>query len=81
MTSVERTAYRVFPPLGDDACAVPLPLPTAVTNKVEGFNGFSGWLRFGNNGVIADNGPAEQEKMIKFTSLLASCVILQPPST
>ncbi|WP_326823690.1 Tn3 family transposase [Streptosporangium sp. NBC_01756] len=31
----------------------------AVTNKVEGFNGFSAWLRFGNDGVIADNDPAE----------------------
>lgn len=48
---------------------------TAVTNKVEGFNGFSAWLRFGNDGVIADNDPAEQEKMIKFNSLLANCVI------
>ncbi|WTL69297.1 transposase [Streptosporangium sp. NBC_01495] len=48
---------------------------TAVTNKVEGFNGFSGWLRFGNDGVIAANDPAEQEKMIKFNSLLANCVI------
>nr|WP_279340639.1 Tn3 family transposase [Sphaerisporangium perillae] len=36
---------------------------TAVTNKVEGFNGFSGWLRFGNDGVITDNDPAEQEKI------------------
>lgn len=48
---------------------------TAVTNKVEGFNGFSACLRFGNDGVIADNDPAEQEKMIKFNSLLANCVI------
>ncbi|MEV4890596.1 Tn3 family transposase [Nonomuraea sp. NPDC055795] len=47
---------------------------TAVTNKVEGFNGSSGWLRFGNDGVIADNDPAEQEKMITFNSLLANCV-------
>ncbi|MEO3795844.1 Tn3 family transposase [Nonomuraea sp. B10E15] len=48
---------------------------TAFTNKVEGFNGFSAWLRFGNDGVIADNDPAEQEKMIKCNSLLANCVI------
>lgn len=48
---------------------------TAVTNKVEAYNGFSGWLRFGNGGVIADNDPAEQEKTIKFNSLLANCVI------
>jgi hypothetical protein len=48
---------------------------TAVTNKVEAYNGFAAWLRFGNGGVIADNDPAEQEMMIKFNSLLANCVI------
>jgi TnpA family transposase len=48
---------------------------TDVTNKVEAYNGFSGWLRFGNGGVIGENDPAEQEKMIKFNSLLANCVI------
>lgn len=48
---------------------------TAVTNQVEAYNGFSGWLRFGNGGVLTDNDPAEQEKMIKFNSLLANCVI------
>ena len=47
---------------------------TAATNKVEAYNGFSGWLRFGND-VIARNDPAEQEKIIKFNSLLANCVI------
>jgi hypothetical protein len=47
---------------------------TAVTNKVEAYNRFAAWLRFGNGGVIADNDPAEQEKMIKFNSLLANCV-------
>ncbi|MFI6990444.1 Tn3 family transposase [Nonomuraea wenchangensis] len=48
------------------------------TNKVEGFNGFSGWLRFGNDGAIAHNDPAEQEKMIKFNSLLANCRQSEP---
>jgi TnpA family transposase len=47
---------------------------TAATNKVEAYNDFSGWLRFGND-VIARNDPAEQEKIIKFNSLLANCVI------
>jgi TnpA family transposase len=46
-----------------------------VTNKVEAYNGFAAWLRFGNGGVIAENDPAEQEKTIKFNSLLANCVI------
>jgi TnpA family transposase len=48
---------------------------TAVTNKVEAYNGFAAWLRFGNGGVLTVNDPAEQEKMIKFNSLLANCVI------
>ena len=48
---------------------------TAVTNQVEAYNGFSGWLRFGNEGVLAANDPAEQEKMIKFNTLLADCVM------
>jgi TnpA family transposase len=48
---------------------------TAATNKVEAYNGFAAWLRFGNSGVIADNDPIEQEKLIKFNSLLANCVV------
>jgi hypothetical protein len=48
---------------------------TAATNKVEAYNGFSQWLHFGNRGVIADNDPAEQEKAMKFNSLLTNAVI------
>lgn len=48
---------------------------TAATNKVESYNGFSGWLAFGNNGVLADNDPVEQEKLIKLNTLLANLVI------
>ena len=48
---------------------------TAATNKVEAYNGYTGWLLFGNQGVIADNDPAEQEKTIKFNQLLANCAI------
>ena len=47
---------------------------TAATNKAEAYNGFSEWLRFGGE-VIERNDPAEQEKVIKFNSLLANCVI------
>jgi len=47
---------------------------TAATNKVESYNGFSAWLRFGRE-AIEHNDPAEQEKIIKFNSLLANCVI------
>jgi TnpA family transposase len=48
---------------------------TAATNKVESYNGFAQWLSFGNNGVLADNDPAEQEKLIKFNTLPADLVI------
>jgi TnpA family transposase len=47
---------------------------TAATNKAEAYNGFSGWLMFGNE-VIARNDPAEQEKILKLNSLVANCVI------
>ncbi|MEO3889927.1 Tn3 family transposase [Nonomuraea sp. B5E05] len=41
--------------------------------KVESYNGFSKWLGFG--GVLADNDPEEQEKLIKFNTLLANLVV------
>jgi len=47
---------------------------TAATTKAEAFNGFSAWLRFGHD-VIERTDPAEQEKIIKFNTLLANCVI------
>lgn len=47
---------------------------TVATKKVEAYNGFSAWLRFGHD-AIERNDPAEQEKIIKFNSLLANCVI------
>jgi hypothetical protein len=50
---------------------------TAATNKVESYNGFAHWLAFGNNGVLADNDPAEQEKLIKLNTLLANLVIFR----
>ena len=48
---------------------------TAATNKVESYHGFAQWLAFGNNGVLADNDPEEQEKLIKLNTLLANLVI------
>ncbi|SOE15849.1 Tn3 transposase DDE domain-containing protein [Streptomyces sp. 2323.1] len=36
---------------------------------------FSDWVRFGQRGTVAHNDPVEQEKDVKFTSLLASLVI------
>lgn len=48
---------------------------TAATNKVESYHGFAQWLSFGHNGVLADNDPAAQEKLIKFNTLPANLVI------
>lgn len=48
---------------------------TAATNKVESYNNFSAWCRFGNEGRVRDNDPAEQEKHIKFSTLLTNAVI------
>lgn len=54
--------------LGDSALRARV---NAATNKAEAYIGFSKWLRFGNHGVLADNDPVEQEKSVKFGSLLA----------
>ena len=48
---------------------------TAATNKVESYNGFSKWLFFGGEGIIANNDPEEQEKIIKYNTLVANAVI------
>jgi TnpA family transposase len=48
---------------------------TAATNIVEAYNGFSKWFFFGGFGVIANNDPIEQEKIIKYNDLVANAVI------
>ena len=48
---------------------------TAATNKVESYNNFSAWCRFGNEGRVRDNDPAKLEHQVKFSTLLANAVI------
>lgn len=48
---------------------------TAATNIVEAYNGFSKWFFFGGFGIIANNDPIEQEKIIKYNDLVANAVI------
>jgi TnpA family transposase len=43
---------------------------------VESYNGYSKWVFFGNEGVIADNDPEDQEKAIKFNHLVTNIVSL-----
>ena len=51
---------------------------TAMTNKVEAYNRFTKWLSFGGEeGVIAENDPDEQEKRIKYTDVVANAAIFQ----
>jgi TnpA family transposase len=51
---------------------------TATTNKVEAYNRFTKWLTFGGEeGVIPENDPDEQEKRIKYTDVVANAVIYQ----
>jgi hypothetical protein len=42
---------------------------------VEAFNRFSKWLNFGNHGVIAENDSEDQEKAIKFNTLVVGLVM------
>lgn len=50
---------------------------TGATNKVESYNGFAKWLFFGGEGIIADNDPEQQEKIIKYNDLVANALIFQ----
>ncbi len=49
---------------------------TASTNKVETYHDFQQWIRFGNEGLLAENDPIEMEKHLKFTQLVANAVML-----
>jgi TnpA family transposase len=46
-------------------------------NKVETFHEFSGFLNFGNQGVLKTNDPNEQEKITVYNQLVANAVMLQ----
>ena len=47
----------------------------AATNKSEAFNRFIRWVFFGGQGVIACNNRTLQRKRIKYSHLVANCVI------
>jgi TnpA family transposase len=51
---------------------------TETTNKVENYHQLTNWLKFGSEHVIvASNDNVEQEKAIKYNTILANAVILQ----
>jgi TnpA family transposase len=47
----------------------------AATNKSEAFNRFLRWVFFGGEGLIASNNRRIQRKRIKYSHLIANCVI------
>lgn len=47
----------------------------SATNKSESFNGFTKWVSFGGDGIIAENNRAEQRKIIKYNHLVSNCII------
>jgi len=46
------------------------------TNKMEQYNALEDWVRFARGGVMYEHAFEEQEKQVKYTGLLTSCVIL-----
>lgn len=50
---------------------------TAGTNKAEEYHGLAKWIRFGGEGVIAENDPEEQQKRVRYVSLLAAAIMFQ----
>jgi TnpA family transposase len=46
------------------------------TNKVEQYNAFEDWIAFASGGTIYENAYEEQEKRIKYTGVIANCVML-----
>lgn len=58
------------------AWIVSLVKPVAYLSK--SYNGISKWLRFGNeHAIVSSNDSVEQEKAIKYNTLLVNAVILQ----
>jgi TnpA family transposase len=46
------------------------------TNKVEQYNNFEDWITFALTRAMTDNVYIEQEKRIKYTDLIANCIML-----
>jgi TnpA family transposase len=82
--SRKNNVYKAFRELGRAICTITLLRLISepelreqidiATNKVESYHNFSDWLAFGAE-EIERNDPAQQEKMLKFNTLLANCVI------
>ncbi len=52
----------------------------AAMNKNESFNKFVQWVAFGDDGTITENDRLEQRKSMKYTHVVANCLILDVSS-
>ena len=50
-------------------------MPAAGGSRIGAGHNFSAWCRFGSEGRVRDNDPAEHEKQVKFSALPANAVI------
>ena len=48
---------------------------TKSTNKIESFNSFCDWITFGGETIMSGD-PIEQEKRVKYTTLIANAIML-----
>mgnify|MGYP003394432982 CR=1 FL=1 len=48
---------------------------TAGTNKAEGYHALAKWLQFGNEGIITENEPDEQQKRARYLGVLTSALL------
>ncbi len=53
----------------------------AALNKNESFNNFVQWVAFGGEGLSTENDRLEQRKLVKYTHLVANCLIFSTVAT
>ena len=50
---------------------------TKTTNIAERYNQFCEWIRFAAGGLMAENDPEEQQKLVRYTDIIANALMLQ----
>lgn len=50
---------------------------TKTTNIAEHYNQFCAWIRFASGGLVAENDPEEQQKLVRYTDIIANALMLQ----
>src|SRR6266571_7019737 len=50
---------------------------TKTTNIAERYNQFCQWIRFAVGGLMAENDPEDQQKLVRYTDIIANALMLQ----